>query len=75
MSVSKTLKESKDYAYHVDTTMGVGWFERKSDEYVTLLETGEEVAYREMMLGILSDSEFNLVAKQQTYVSAEQDHE
>ena len=37
-----TVYDSFAYQYDYDTRHGVGWFVRKSDDYVTLLDTGTD---------------------------------
>jgi hypothetical protein len=68
MSV-KTIRETDNYSYDIDTLYGTGWFVRKSDDMVTLLFTGSEAYVKELAYvgKLLSDNEFDLIAKQQTY--------
>lgn len=67
----KTVRETNDYSYDIDTLYGTGWFVRKRDDMVSLMDTGME---RDIMVSrykskMLNDAEFNTVAEQQTYTA------
>lgn len=75
MSITSTIKETDNYAYHFDKMMGVGWFERKKDQMVTLLDTGSDAIHRTVCYTTMKDEDFNLIAEEQTFVVAEQEME
>lgn len=62
-----TIRETNDYRYDVDRLYGTGWFVRKSDDMVSLMDTGSDRETRLLAMPLLTDNGFNLMAKQQTY--------
>jgi hypothetical protein len=67
MSV-KTVRETNNYSYDIDTLYGTGWFVRKRDDMVSLMDTGSVVSIRATAFpNLLSDDEFDKKAEEETY--------
>lgn len=75
MSITTTVKETENYAYFHDRMMGVGWFYRKSDDSLTLLDTGIAAVYNKDTLVNYSDDAFDKIAEEQCYSPAEMEQE
>ena len=66
----QTVRETNEYSYDKDTLYGTGWFVRKSDDMVSLMDTGTD---RDVLIltlenkGICNDTAFNAIAKSRTY--------
>lgn len=69
----ETIFETDKYRWDYDSLYGVGWFVRKSDDAVSLMETGsdaEEVKSEFAAIepaGLFKIAAFNSVASQQSY--------
>jgi len=64
-----TAFESNEYRYHSDSLKGVGWFERKRDNKVSLLETGSDHdqnmdSFRQLWNQGMSDNRRNTIFNQ-----------
>jgi hypothetical protein len=80
MSITTTDHETINYAFHYDSRMGVGWYERKTDGFVTLLLTGTECEdeirshrrlwQKEKRVDVRTDI-FDSIASEHTYESAD----
>lgn len=46
----QTIFETEQYRWDYDTQYGTGWFVRKADDHVSLIETG--IAAEEIKLGL-----------------------
>lgn len=44
----ETVYETANYRYDHDTLYGTGWFVRKSDDHVSLMDTGVEAQDRKL---------------------------
>lgn len=68
----KTIRETDNYSYDIDTAYGTGWFVRKRDDMVTLMDTGSDVELAKLSYQnatLVSDEAFDIVAENQTYVN------
>ena len=68
----ETLFETESYRYDYDTQYGTGWFVRKSDDHVTLLNTGvdaeeERQRFKMMPNDAKHEQDFNELAEAQEY--------
>ena len=48
----ETVFETEQYRYDYDTLYGTGWFVRKADDHVSLMNTGVEA--EEIRLGLIN---------------------
>lgn len=67
MSIVTTVKETERYSYDIDSSYGTGWFVRKSDDMVSLMDTGQDMLDRKAAYPMLADESFDLIASNQTY--------
>lgn len=68
MSV-KTIRETENYSYDIDKLYGTGWFVRKRDDMVSLMDTGSDRDAFVERYKVITDDEFETIAEDQTYTS------